>query len=479
MSHPRKGRTVAGWPIVLCGLSLQAPPAAAWGETAAVQDRAPPARPAILFNRWQEDWSTLADPRIARAPGDSFKYIPLSAGDPKTYLSFGLGVRERFEANDAAGFGLGGERADDHVISRVEVHADLHLGAAVQVFTQLQSDFAPGKARLSPVDQDRLDLEQAFVAVTAPLAGGTLRLRLGRQQIAFDLQRFISVRDGPNVRQSYDALWADYEHGPWRLTAFYSQPVQARDARAFDDASSTRLTYGGARLERRVFGASALSLSVGRFHQAGAVYPGASGDERRTVVDARFAGAAGGVDWDAEAMGQTGRVGTKDVRAWAVGSLAGYSFKAAPWGPRFGLQLDAASGDRDPTDRTVETFKPLFPNGYYVTLAGYTGYVNFIHLKPSVTLHPTRSLKLMIAGAAQWRATTADAVYTQPNIPTPGTAGRPGRFTGSYAQFRADWAASAHLAFALEAVHLNVGQAISRAGGRDSNYLGAEMKWGW
>jgi hypothetical protein len=41
---------------------------------------------------------------------------------------------------------------------------------------------------------------------------------LGRQQIAFDLQRFISVRDGRNVRQSHDAAWADYERGRWRLT---------------------------------------------------------------------------------------------------------------------------------------------------------------------------------------------------------------------------------------------------------------------
>jgi hypothetical protein len=40
---------------------------------------------------------------------------------------------------------------------------------------------------------------------------------------------------------------------------------------------------------------------------------------------------------------------------------------------------------------------PLFPNGYYVTLAGYTGFVNFIHVKSSITLHPTKSLKLMFA----------------------------------------------------------------------------------
>ena len=37
-----------------------------------------PQRPAIMFNRWQEDWSVLADPRVSREPFDEFKYIPLS-----------------------------------------------------------------------------------------------------------------------------------------------------------------------------------------------------------------------------------------------------------------------------------------------------------------------------------------------------------------------------------------------------------------
>jgi hypothetical protein len=46
-----------------------------------------PQRPAIMFNRWQEDWSVLADPRVPCESFDEFKYIPLSGsngvfGDP-------------------------------------------------------------------------------------------------------------------------------------------------------------------------------------------------------------------------------------------------------------------------------------------------------------------------------------------------------------------------------------------------------------
>jgi hypothetical protein len=432
-----------------------------------------------MFNRWQEDWSVLADPRVPREAFDDLKYIPLSPDDPKTYLSFGADLRERLEADDAVGFGTGRNRSADYAISRLEAHADLRIASQVQMFVQLQSDFAPGKSMITPVDRNRLDLEQAFISVTEPAGDGTLKLRLGRQQFAFDLQRFVSVRDGPNVRQSYDAAWADYEDGPWRLISFYSQPVQNRDLRAFDDYSSGRLTYGGVRLERKLSASSSLAIYYSRFNQDDARFPAASGNEFRDIVDARFSGSAGGFDWDLEAMNQTGHIGSQSVEAWAFGTIGGYTFADLTMTPRLGLQFDGASGDDNPHDHQLGTFNPLFPNGYYVALAGYTGFVNFIHLKPSVTVHPTAALKVMFAAAAQWRETTADAVYTQPDIPVAGTAGHPGRYTGTYGQIRVDYAMTPYSSVALEVVHFAVGDAVRRAGGQDSNYVGLEFKCGW
>ena len=59
------------------------------------------------------------------------------------------------------------------------------------------------------LEEHRLDIEQGFVALVEPVADGTLKVRLGRQQMGFDLQRFVAVRDGPNLRQSFDAAWVD------------------------------------------------------------------------------------------------------------------------------------------------------------------------------------------------------------------------------------------------------------------------------
>jgi hypothetical protein len=438
----------------------------------------PPARPVIAFNRWQEDWSVLADPALRTEPLDDLKYIPLG-NDPKTYLSLGLNLRERYEQTDANGFGIRGTPAANYVISRLETHADLHLGPEVQIFAQLESAFAPGKERLTPVDENRLDLEQAFAAYVVPLGDDTFKFRLGRQEMGFDLQRFVAVRDGPNIRQAFDAAWADYETGLWRLISFYSQPVQDRNLRAFDDYSNGHLTFSGFRLERKDVGPGQLSAFYARYTQDGAHFLTAHGNEERDIFDIRYAGSLEGWDWDLEAMGQTGEIGTQSIHAWAFGNLAGYSWHGAFWAPRLGLQFDGASGDSNPHDHVLETFNPLFPNGYYVTLSGYTGYVNFIHLKPSVTLHPLPSLTILAAVGLQWRQTTADAVYTQPNIAVAGTAGKPGSYTGTYGQFRLDWRATSHVSTAVEAVHFAIGDAIRRAGGHDADYLGVEIKYGW
>jgi hypothetical protein len=454
---------------------------AGWAMPAGAQDRtpsAPPQRPTILFHRWQEDWSVLAEPGVPREPLDSLKYLPI-AGPPGSYLSLGLNLRERLETNDAAAFGTGQRQADGYLLQRLQLHADLRLGAHVQVFTQLEDARTLDKAQVGPVDANRLDLRQAFVAVTGPLAGGIYKVRAGRQEMGFDLQRFVAVRDGPNVRQAFDALWLDWERAPWRVITFASHPVQYRSERTFDDYSNGRLRFGGFRVERQHVGPGDLSAYVARYRRDGARFLTAAGNEVRNILDLRYAGSRAGLDWDLEAMRQTGHVGGTAIRAWATGARIGYTVADTAWAPRLGIQADTASGDRHPDDRRLGTFNPLFPNGYYFTLAGYTGYANLLHLKPSLTVHPTSRLTAMFALGAQWRQTVADAVYIQPNLPVAGTAGHGGRWSGAYAQLRFDYQVNRNLAADLEAVHYRAGHAIRQAGGHDGDYLELELKFGW
>ncbi|WP_321956802.1 alginate export family protein [Paraburkholderia bannensis] len=434
-------------------------------------------RPVVMFNRWQEDWSVLANPCVPRAPLDGLKYMPLG-GDPSSYLSLGANLRERIESNNAPLFGIGSAQSDTYLIQRVEVNADAHLGQHWQFFVQLEDARAFGKNSVTPVDKNPLDIEQAFVTYTGALGSGTVKVRIGRQEMAFDLQRFISVRDGPNVRQAFDAVWADYEYDKWRFIAYATQPVQYRDVSTFDDVSNRDLTFSGVRFERQLVGPGDLSGYWSRYNRSNARFLDASGPERRDVWDLRYTGTHERFDWDVEGMLQTGTVGNSTIGAWALGSIAGYKLDL-PWAPRIGLQVDAASGDRHPGDGRVGTFNPLFPNGYYFTLAGYTGYSNLIHVKPSITLKPSANLALLGALGFQWRETTGDAVYQQGSQVVPGTAGKGSLWTGMYVQLRADWTIAANLIGSIEAVHFQVGNTIRQAGGHNADYAGVELKYGW
>ncbi|MGJ5205720.1 alginate export family protein [Bradyrhizobium sp. HKCCYLR20261] len=435
------------------------------------------ARPAIRTNRWQEDWSVLANPALRTQPFDPIKYIPLQAGVPQSYVSFGMTLRERFESLDAASFGIGGAKPDSHVLQRLQIHADAHFDEHWQAFVQLEDARAFGKANITSVDQNPLDLRLAFLAYVNATEQGTFKARVGRQDFDFDLQRFVSSRDGPNVRQSFDALWGDWESGPWRFIGFVSQPVQYNLVRPFDDTSNGKFLFHTFRVERQVLGTNELSAYYSYYERDNARFLDAAGLEQRHVLDLRFAGKLAGFDWDLEAMGQAGSVGAKQIRAWGAGARAGYTFADVAWQPRIGLQLDGASGDRHRGDDRIETFNPLFPNGYYFSLAGFTGYTNLIHLKPSLTVKPTAALSFMAAVGLQWRATAADAIYVQPNVAVAGTAGQGSMWSGAYAQLRADYRFNANLTGAIEAVHYDIGDTLRRAGGHDSDYIGVELKY--
>lgn len=55
------------------------------------------------------------------------------------------------------------------------------------------------------------------------------------------------------------------------------------------------------------------------------------------------------VDYDVEAVFQSGRVSGSAIRAWAIGLICRYAF-ATNGKPRAGRELDAGSGDHDAND---------------------------------------------------------------------------------------------------------------------------------
>ncbi|WP_246705575.1 alginate export family protein [Rhizobium sp. P40RR-XXII] len=182
------------------------------------------------------------------------------------------------------------------------------------------------------------------------------------------MERFVPARDGPNVCQAFDAVWTGRETETWRFYGLVSQPVQYRDDHPFDDQSSGDALFSGGPIEGQFLPTIEAPAYCALYQRKHAALLTASGEEDRHVLDIRTAGKSAGFDWDAEAMGQVGQVGSADILAWALGARTGYTFEELTWSPRIGMQFDVASGDRNASDGTLGSFNPLFANGFYFSL---------------------------------------------------------------------------------------------------------------
>ena len=195
--------------------------------------------------RYDEDYSYLRDLDTRRDPLGRLKYVPLRAnGD--SYLSLGGEVRERYEYTENPTFGQ--DPQDEHgvFLQRYVLHGDLYLGPHVRVFGQLFSALETGReGGPSPVDENKLELQNAFVdfrfALTHVLA---LALRAGRQEMQFGSGRLVDVREGPNVRRTFDAGRLIFEFPAWRIDGIVARPRQTRSGIFDDDANRDQALWG-------------------------------------------------------------------------------------------------------------------------------------------------------------------------------------------------------------------------------------------
>ncbi|MGQ0589992.1 MAG: alginate export family protein [Sphingosinicella sp.] len=432
---------------------------AAFAATAAAQTPAPPPfRP----DRTAEDYFHLRDPSRRGDWSDAYKFILLD-DDGDSFLSLGGELRERVELFDASRFGLAGGREDRYLLQRLLLHADLRLGDHVRVFAQLGAHEAFGKRQLGAPDEDHLDVQQLILELR-PVEG--LTARLGRQEMMFNpLQRFVSFRDGTNVRQNFDGGRVTYSRGPLRLEAFATRPVTLERG-SFDNSANRDQLFWGFYASHRLGPRSAQSLDAYWFVLDRENLPGI-GRERRHSLGLRWSGTGGRFDWDAEGVWQTG----EGVNAWAASADLGYSLAETPLRPRLGLRFDAGSGDGDPNDGERHGFHPLFPSGPYHNEANLTSWTNLVALRPNIRIQPDSRLILQAGVQLKWREDVEDAVYLGPSAPLAATRVNRAREIGQAWTLDANFQLNRNLALRAYYLHHSAGAAILRAGGRSADFV--------
>ncbi|MET0463404.1 MAG: alginate export family protein [Chitinophagaceae bacterium] len=371
--------------------------------------------PSFRQLRYEEDYSSLRnDTSHRRHP--SIKYLSLSRNG-NTWLSMGGDIRYQYQWFRNENWGKAIADKDGFLLTRYLVHSDLHLGAKTRFFVQLQSSLANGKETSpSPVEENQLDLHQAFADVVFVRRGVTgLTLRVGRQELLYGSQRLISVRDGPNNRQSFDAARMIFSDGYGTADLFFSHFVRSKQ-RIFDDGFNNNVKLWGAYLVRNkvplVRNADLYYLGL---HKSNAVFADGIGRELRHSIGSRLWNTSSGARYDVEGLYQFGDLAGKAISAWTISVNAGYKFNSWKCRPELAIKTELISGDAISGDGHLNTFNPLFPRGGYFGLVSLIGPSNLFDIHPSIALNISPATTWNFDCDLFWRYSRQDGIY-QPNV---------------------------------------------------------------
>jgi alginate export protein len=172
------------------------------------------------------------------------KFIPLDIA-PGSYINFGGGDRERVEHFSNPFFGLTPRGNTTYDLHRLLFEGDLHIGDTFRTFIQFGNHLATAPSTSPPTDVDRLDLQQGFADLRAPIGqDGSVTFRGGRHEMLFGSARLVDVREGPNVRLSFDGGRAFYQSPDIRVDTFLVRPVVPEPG-VFDDHSDPGQAFWG------------------------------------------------------------------------------------------------------------------------------------------------------------------------------------------------------------------------------------------
>ena len=370
--------------------------------------------PPIEKLRFDEDYSYLRDMLPASHWPDCWKYIPMGNSNDG-YLSLGGEIRQRYEYTNNPTFGQDPQDSDRVWFQRYSLFGDLHLNGYLRFFGQLTSALETGRADgPSPVDEDELEWQNAFLDLTSnEWNGRTATARLGRQEIVFGSGRIVDVREGPNVRRTFDGGRGYMIDDRWRVDVVAARPREDRRGIFDDKTNDSQGLWGIYSVLQKPFPyAGNLDLYYLGYENEDSTYVQGTAHEDRHSLGARYWGEKSNWSWNWEALYQFGNFGSGDISAWTLATETAYQWSDVHWQPTLKLSVNIASGDDNPVDPDLETFNPIYPRGNYFSEAAVFGPRNFYNFHTFVYLQPTAAFALTADLNFFWRLKTEDGLYS-------------------------------------------------------------------
>jgi hypothetical protein len=424
--------------------------------------------------RENDNWSFLSDPTLRQDFWDPIKYIRLRPDG--WFVSLGGEVREVFEQVGNDNWGKQ-PYTNTFFLQRYMLHSDWHLGDHFRTFIQLKSGleaFRTGGPR--PIDEKKLDFEAAFVELSTSGKENWIALRVGRQELNYGSGRLVSVREGPNVRQSFDGAKVRSKLGAWFVDGFAARPDLDKPG-FFNNAPDHRTTFWGIYASRPKQGGFSVDTYYLGLDRKQVTFNRGTAQEVRHTLGARLwrpiETKESGWDLDYEGVWQFGAFGSDSIRAWTFASENGYSMPNIPLKPRFSVKADISSGD-DPRKNTLGTFNPIFPVGNYFGVIADTGPgpVNFIDVHPRLQTQLPHGVTVSTDLVVQWRENVHDGVYAVPGFLLVPAGESRARFVGYRPGVEVRWQIDRHAYLQADYGVFYAGQFLKQASpGRNLNYM--------
>jgi hypothetical protein len=432
--------------ILAAALFLTRPTAHAQSDnvaTPAVPDRG------YKLLREDENWTFLHDRALRQDIWDPIKYIPLRSGADDWYLTIGGEVREVWEQIGNDNWGQQ-PYMNGYLNERYMPYFDIHYGRHFRTFVELKSglnSFRIGGPR--PIDEKKLDFQAGFLELGTSKGANSIAFRVGRQEFEYGSGRLIDVREGPNVRLSFDGVMVKSKIDSWQIDGFAFRP-DLDNFGFFDNAPNHAIGFWGVYATRPSPSKRSLEVYYLGLDRRQATFERGTAQEVRHSLGARIsrpvATESSGLDFDYEGVWQFGTFGSGNIRAWTVASETGYRFPTVPLKPRFSAKADISSGD-NPRSRTLGTFNPLFPKGNYFGVLATTGPgpLNFIDVHPHVETTFPHNLTASVDWIFQWRENVLDGVYSVPGSLVRPANNSQARFVGHRPGTELQWQVDRHL----------------------------------
>ena len=327
-------------------------------------------------------------------------------------------MRSRAEGRENADFNS--DRLDGalFVLNRMRLDISRDLHEDIRLLVQIQDSRIWGEEGGSLASLSNFDLHQGYFQVDH-IANLPLRIRIGRQELAFGSGRLMGAYDWHNIGRAFDAATISLGDSLQQVNLWVAQVRDQNAPKIARNQEFAGVYYSNRkRLPDLIEGYALLFYDWRNFDSLSDLDVPVKKSEKGTnhlalwTIGTRFQSSkTRSFVVEAEGAYQIGDRGPEDIRAFAL-AFRGDLKLDAKYSPTLGVGYTYGSGDDDRKDLRVETFTSLFPDVHnHLGDLDYASWSNISAYEASLEMHPAKSLSFKAQILHLRIATDNDAWY--------------------------------------------------------------------